>query len=67
VPSWTSEPTASGVLVELEQHIGDDISRNMHRLEVRDGRVVGWTMYCTGVWSKETQERQAADAPMIRP
>ena len=67
VPSWRSDPTASGVLVEVEQHIGDEISRNLHRLEVRDGSVVEWTMYCTGVWSAETQQRQRREAPMIRP
>lgn len=67
VATWTCEPTASGVVVELEQRIGDDLSRNMHRLEVRDGRIVSWTMYCTGVWSSETQRKQAQEAPMIRP
>ncbi len=67
VPSWTSEPTASGVLVELVQKTGDEISRNLHRLDVRDGKVVEWTMYCTGVWSKDMQERQQAEAPMLRP
>jgi hypothetical protein len=67
VGSWASEPTASGVVVELEQRLGDEISRNMHRLEVSDGKVTSWTMYCTGVWSLETQERQRRDAPMIRP
>ena len=67
VPSWRSDPTSSGVVVEVEQRTGDGVSRNLHRLEVRDGKVTEWTMYCTGVWSKETQERQARDAPMIRP
>lgn len=67
VDSWTSEPTASGVLVELEQRIGEDLSRNMHRLDVRGGLVVAWTMYCTGVWTPEIQERQRSEAPMIRP
>jgi hypothetical protein len=67
IPSWRSDPTASGVVVEIEQHIGDEISRNLHRLEVRDDKVVEWTMYCTGVWSLQTQERQRQQAPMIRP
>jgi hypothetical protein len=65
--SWRADPTASGVLVEVEQRYGDDVSRNLHRLELRDGRITEWTMYCTGVWSAETQQRQARDAPMIRP
>jgi len=71
VPSWRSDPTPSGVVVEVEQHYDVDgrehLSRNLHRLEVRDGKVVSWTMYCTGDWSPETQERQAREAPMIKP
>lgn len=66
VSTWSFEPTASGVLVEVEQHLGEDISRNLHRLEVRDGKIVAWTMYCTGVWSPEVQERQRREAPMFR-
>jgi hypothetical protein len=66
VPSWRSDATDNGVIVELAQKTGDEISRNMHRLEVRDGKVVEWTMYCTGVWSVETQEKQRREAPMIR-
>lgn len=66
VPSWRADSTENGVIVELVQKTGDEISRNIHRLEVRDGKVVEWTMYCTGVWSVETQEKQRREAPMIR-
>lgn len=71
VPSWRSDPTADGVVVELEQHFLTDgaerTSRNIHRLEIRGDRVAGWTMYCTGVWSPELRERHAREAPMVRP
>ena len=67
VPSWRCDPMDSGVVVEVEQRLGDDLSRNLHRLEVRDGKITQWTMYCTGVWTPETQERQRREAPMIRP
>jgi hypothetical protein len=71
VPSWRSDPTADGVIVEIEQRFDADgaerSSRNIHRLDVRDGRITEWTMYCTGVWSPEARERQAREAPMIRP
>jgi len=67
VPTWRSDAMLDGVLVEVEQHTGDEISRNIHRLEVRDGKIVEWTMYCSGVWSPETQAKQRAEAPMIRP
>ena len=71
VPSWRSDPTAEGVLVEIEQRYDSDgveiSSRNLHRLEVRDGKVTEWTMYCTGEWSPELRERQAQEAPMFRP
>jgi hypothetical protein len=71
VPTWRSDPTGSGALVEVEQRHDVEgkeiVSRNLHRLEVRDGKITEWTMYCTGEWSPETQERQAREAPMIRP
>jgi hypothetical protein len=67
VASWDVTPTADGVLVEIEQRYGEELSRNMHRLEVREGKVVSWTMYCTGIWSAETQERHQREAPMFRP
>jgi hypothetical protein len=67
VTSWDVEPTASGVVIEAEQRSGDHISRNLHRLEVRDGKITAWTMYCTGDWDAETQERHKREAPMIRP
>jgi hypothetical protein len=67
ISSWRSDATEHGVVVEIEQHAGEELSRNIHRLEVRDGKVAEWTMYCTGVWSKELQDRQRRQAPMIRP
>lgn len=67
VSSWRADATEFGVVVEVEQHTGDEVSRNLHRLEVRDEKITEWTMYCTGVWSVETQERQAREAPMLRP
>lgn len=71
VSSWRSDATLSGVVVELEQRYdveGEQISsRNLHRLEVRDGRITEWTMYCTGEWSPATRERQTREAPMLRP
>jgi hypothetical protein len=71
IPSWRSDPTASGVVVEVDQRYDVDgrehFSRNLHRLEVRNGKITEWTMYCTGDWAPETQERQAREAPMIRP
>jgi hypothetical protein len=65
--SWRADATESGVVVEVEQQTGDWVARNLHRLEVRDGKITEWTMYCTGDWDIETQERQAREAPMIRP
>jgi hypothetical protein len=67
VASWDTTPTADGLLVEIEQRYGEELSRNLHRLEVREGKIVCWTMYCTGIWSAETQERQKREAPMLRP
>ena|SRR5688572_3011080 len=71
VPSWRSDPTADGVVVEIDERYDRDgveiSSRNIHRLEVRDGKVTSWTMYCTGEWTPERRERQAREAPMLRP
>jgi hypothetical protein len=71
VSSWRADPTASGVVVEVEQRYdverAEVLSRNLHRLEVRDGKITEWTMYCSGEWSPETQERQSREAPMLRP
>ena len=71
VASWRSDPTPEGVVVETDQRYDRDgieiSSRNLHRLEVRDGRITEWTMYCTGEWSPELRERQAREAPMLRP
>ena len=67
VPSWRADATEHGVIVEVVQQLGDEIARNIHRLDVRDGKIVEWTMYCSGVWSKETQETQRREAPMFRP
>jgi hypothetical protein len=67
VPTWRADGYEDGAIVEVVQQLGEDISRNLHRLEVRDGKVVEWTMYCTGVWSVETQRTQAREAPMFRP
>jgi hypothetical protein len=67
ITTWRADATESGLVVEAEQRIGDILSRNIHRLEVRGGKIAEWTMYCTGEWSRETQERQAREAPMIRP
>lgn len=71
VPSWRSDPTSSGVIVEVDQRYDVDgaehLSRNLDRLDVRGGKIAEWTMFCTGDWSPATQERQAREAPMIRP
>ena len=71
VASWRSDPTAEGVLVEVDQRYDRDgveiSSRNLHRLDVRDGRITEWTMYCTGEWTPELRERQAREAPMLKP
>jgi ketosteroid isomerase-like protein len=71
VPAWRADASESGVIVEVEQCYERDgqefVSRNLHRFEVRDGRITEWTMYCTGEWSRETRERQAREAPMLRP
>ena len=72
VTRWHATPTAEGAVVELECHMthdGEDrLSRQLHRLRCdEEGLVDEHTIYCTGIWTRETIERQATYSPLIRP
>lgn len=64
-------PTVSGFVAEHVEHQlveGEDITaRRLWLCEVRDGRIVTATGYCSGEWDAELRARHAAEAPMIRP
>lgn len=60
--------TPSGFVTEAVQEMADGVLfRQTILAEVRDGKVAEFTMYCTGAWDAGTIERQAREAPMIRP
>ena len=65
-------PTADGAVIELECHLtadGEDrLAREAHLLRCNDaGKVAEVILFCTGIWSAETIERQRLHAPMVRP
>jgi hypothetical protein len=64
-------PTASGFVTEHEEHqlVGDQdlTARRLWLCEVRDGRIVEATGYCSGEWDEALRVRHAAEAPMLRP
>jgi hypothetical protein len=64
-------PTADGAVIELECHLtenGEDrLAREVHVLRCDDaGEVAEVILFCTGIWSAETIERQRLHAPMVR-
>jgi hypothetical protein len=63
--------TADGAVIELECHLtvdGEDrLAREAHLLRCdHAGQVAEVTVFCTGIWSAETIERQRLHAPMVR-
>ncbi|MGH9084070.1 MAG: nuclear transport factor 2 family protein [Acidimicrobiales bacterium] len=69
---WRASPTGDGAVVELECHMtheGEErLSRQLHRLRCDEhGLVDEHTIYCTGIWTRETIEQHARSAPLIRP
>jgi hypothetical protein len=40
--------------------------RAMNLVTVRDGKITEVVHYCTGPWDRQTRERQAREAPMLR-
>jgi hypothetical protein len=43
------------------------IYRSTSIVKAEGGAITEVVMYCTGAWNQDTQARQAAEAPMIRP
>jgi len=63
--------TSTGFVVECayrqDDHVGPDtLYRTVWLLGASGGRITEIVLYCTGEWDTQTQERHAADAPMIR-
>jgi hypothetical protein len=67
---WRANPTADGVLVELEARYGENpdqrMAREMHHLVRGPEGITEHVLFCTGVWSPATVAAQAAEAPMVR-
>ncbi len=60
-------PTLSGFVLELATREPKHTSRQLYLVETRGGLISEVTMYCTGDWDAQTEARQRAEAPMIRP
>lgn len=67
---WRANPTADGVLVELEARYGEGpdqrMAREMHHLVRGPEGLTEHVLFCTGVWTPDTVRAQAAQAPMVR-
>ncbi len=67
---WRANPTADGVLVELEGRYGESpderMAREMHHLVRGPEGITEHVLFCTGVWPAATIAAQAAQAPMVR-
>lgn len=67
---WRANPTADGVLIELEARYGEgterQMAREMHHL-VRDPEgITEHVLFCAGVWPPASVAAQAAQAPIFR-
>jgi hypothetical protein len=74
-PDVTAVRTVATVEGFLTEHItaehdpdrGELISRKLLVCAVRDGRIAGLTVYCSGDWDSTLRARHAAEAPILRP
>jgi hypothetical protein len=64
-------PTVAGFVTEFSgrhQEDGEEITdRKILLAEVRGGRIVDLTIYCSGDWNAELRARHAAETRLIRP
>ena len=75
VPDVTAVRTMTTAEGFLTEHIttehdadrGELISRKLLVCAVRDGRIAGMTIYCSGDWDSTLRARHAAEAPTLRP
>jgi hypothetical protein len=56
-----------GFLLELATRTATSYYRQAVVVETNGGLITAMTLYCTGPWDAETEARQRAEAPMIRP
>jgi ketosteroid isomerase-like protein len=63
-------PTATGFVTEFagRHEEGDEefTDRKILLAEVREGRIVELTIYCSGDWNRELRERHAAETQLLR-
>jgi ketosteroid isomerase-like protein len=63
--------TADGAVVETEVRFVQDgeerLFRDLHVLQLRDGRIVKQVSYCSGRWEAAVIRAQALEAPTVRP
>jgi hypothetical protein len=64
-------PTAAGFVTEFagrHDQDGEEITdRKMLLAEVRDGRIAGLTIYCSGDWNSQLRARHSVETQLIRP
>jgi ketosteroid isomerase-like protein len=64
-------PTVNGFVAEFvgrhDEHGEEMTDRKILLCEMRDGRIVDLTIYCSGDWDADLRARHAAEAPILRP
>ena len=69
--TFTSEPTARGVLVQFEWRCDtagyELVVRQLHAWRLVDGLIAEQLVFCAGVWDRQLQELMAVKAPLVRP
>lgn len=67
---WRANPTADGVLIELEARYGEGpnqrMAREMHHLVRGPVGITEHVLFCTGVWPLETIATRSAQSRMVR-
>jgi hypothetical protein len=65
------EETSQGFTLEFEERWVDQgqrwYSREMLRADIRGGRIVELSVYCTGDWDESRQAEHAASVELVRP
>jgi hypothetical protein len=71
VPRWRVDATASGFVLEFEERWRQGgqswYSREMLRAELRGPSICALSVYCTGDWDEQRQQRHRDTVALIKP
>ena len=71
VPRYRIDPIPTGFVIELEERWEQGgerwYCREMFRADVVDGAISEISIYCTGDWDEELQDRHVREVSLLRP